>query len=184
LLSRTDHSRQGIFHRPINPLYSLRVPLRSPRPFPSHPLGNRKNLLDLSEFATGQEPPVLSSPGPPTHAIPEIFIEILGKPCEEGVLSARGGPCPAPFNLFQRAPIHRITFRASTAYRRYERHWFFPMLLSITLRAVFSTVRGPRRARRGDCQEPWIGLDGKMRSTPVLETSGRPSLWGTAGPAR
>ena len=35
---------------------------------------------------------------------------------------------------------------------------------------------GPRRARRGDCQEPWTRRDGKMRSTPVLETSGRPSL--------
>jgi len=27
--------------------------------------------------------------------------------------------------------------------------------------AVFSAVRGPRRARRGDCQEPGIGRDGK-----------------------
>jgi len=52
------------------------------------------------------------------------------------------------------------------------------------LRAVFSTVRGPLRARRGDCQEPWTGRDGKMRSTPVLETSGPPSLWRMAGPAR
>ena len=52
------------------------------------------------------------------------------------------------------------------------------------LLAVFSRVRGPRRARRGDCQEPWTGRDGKMRSTPVLETSGRPSLWRTAGPTR
>ena len=50
--------------------------------------------------------------------------------------------------------------------------------------SVFSTVRGPRRARRGDCQEPWTGRDGKTRSTPVPETSGRPSLWRTAGPAR
>jgi len=45
-------------------------------------------------------------------------------------------------------------------------------------------VRGPRRARRGDCQEPWTGRDARMRSTPVLETSGRPSLWRTAGPTR
>jgi len=27
--------------------------------------------------------------------------------------------------------------------------------------AVFSAVRGPRRARRGDCQEPGTGRDGK-----------------------
>jgi len=52
------------------------------------------------------------------------------------------------------------------------------------IKPVFSKVRGPRRARRGDCQEPWTRLDGKMRSTPVLETSGRPSLWRTADPAR
>ena len=50
--------------------------------------------------------------------------------------------------------------------------------------SVFATVRGPRRARQGDCQEPWTGRDGRMRSTPVLETSGRPPLWRTAGPAR
>ena len=29
------------------------------------------------------------------------------------------------------------------------------------LHSVFSAVRGPRRARRGDCQEPGTGRDGK-----------------------
>jgi len=51
-------------------------------------------------------------------------------------------------------------------------------------KSVFSTAQGPYRARRGDCQEPRTGRDGKMPSTPVLETSGRRSWWRTAGPAR
>ena len=50
--------------------------------------------------------------------------------------------------------------------------------------SVFQTVRVPGGAPRGGCQEPWTGRDGEMRSAIVLETSGRPSLWRTAGPAR
>ena len=41
---------------------------------------------------------------------------------------------------------------------------------------MFSTVRGPRRAQRGDCQESWTGRDGKRRSFLVRETSGRRAL--------
>jgi len=44
--------------------------------------------------------------------------------------------------------------------------------------------RGPGGAREGDYLEPRTGQDGKTRSTPILKTSGRPSLWQMApGPA-
>ena len=47
---------------------------------------------------------------------------------------------------------------------------------------VFAVVRGPRRARRGDCQEPGTGRDDKMPSVLVLEFPERPSLGRTTSP--
>ena len=49
-------------------------------------------------------------------------------------------------------------------------------------KAVFSTVRGPGGAPRGDCQEPRTGRDGKLKSVPSALRAGRPSLGRTAGP--
>ena len=48
--------------------------------------------------------------------------------------------------------------------------------------AVFSVVRGPRRARRGDCQDPGTRRDDKMPSVLVLGFPGRPSLGRTTSP--
>ena len=52
----------------------------------------------------------------------------------------------------------------------------------IRCRAVFSAVRGPRRARRRDCQDPGTRRDDKMPSVLVLEFPGRPSLGRTTSP--
>jgi len=65
-----------------NPLYSPRVSLCPPGPLQSTSHGNCRNLLDLFEFTTGQEPPIPPSPRPPNHAIPQLFFEVLGNTCE------------------------------------------------------------------------------------------------------
>src|ERR1700712_3941212 len=93
-------------------------------------------MLDLSEFAAGQESRISFSPRLPKRAIPQIFFEILGNTCGEGALR----PCEDPFTgalgSVRRPRGCRIAFRAGCASQLCRRYRYLFALLWTAWRIV------------------------------------------------
>ena len=89
--------------------------------------------------------------------------------------ASRWSSVTKPHDILRAMVVPRYCEKIKSNYPAAEDHASYPAivitfwycthctrLISEVLLAVFATVRGPRRAWRGDCQEPWTGRDGKM----------------------